>query len=603
MTVDSEASAAGSPEPASVIPESCESIRLESLRDDITRLSESVSAIGLKADSHSRTRLWLKVSLALLVSVILARILQLSFADVIVIEPVSVPKSLADAGYTPEFVAARLGSAMKDVYHAAQTAKSFPTLASPSRDALDSIEVPQTKVSLRAFIDLVRYLTGIRPTTVQGMIVQEGTSLRLAIQVQRRAGEAPETGVFTSPDNGVDLLLAKAAHFALRSLDPYIEARYLVTNGRSDEAVILARQAIHSYACDNRCRSMMYNLWGNVMADRHQDGAAIEKFRQAIACDPHNRLAQFSWITVLEGRGDFGLALERIQLVLDRVPDDAPAHAQLAEIYLNQGNLDAAEAEYGRAARLDASDPRIETSLAVVCYRKKKFVEGAEHFRNALAMDPGDAKLYLLWGQELFNIDDYAGAMAFAKSAQSLAPQSPEVYILQADVAIQPLLALDPPASANDRDRAVSVLQRLTASAGENSDAFVEIGIVNTALGHQTEASAAFQKATVLCPSCANAWCWWAFDLVQHHHETEGDVAYDRAVGVAPARAATYFLWGRSLEQRGRLSDALAKYQKLVELNPRFPDASTAIQRVKAGLAHSNSHSPNAPSGGAIRAP
>ena len=423
MTVDGAASAAGSPSPRAVAAESVESIQIDALRRDLLGFRDSIAALDEERKRHSSTAMrWLKIVLVICAGLVLARILQLSFSNAVVIEPMSVPKSIADNGYTPEVVAARLETAMRNVYRAAGTAKDLQALALPTHSVLDNVEVPETKLSLATFVELFRYLFGIRPTTVEGTIVQEGKELRLMILI---SAKHRDTAIFTARGATMDSVLADAAHFTLRSLDPYIEACYLEDEGRSDEAIALARQTIHSRFCDPSCQSLLYNLWGNTLTDQHQTAAAIAKFREAIARDPHNRFPRYSLSDALQSQHDYRGAMEQLDAVLAEHDKDATAHEYRGSIYLDLHQPWKALSEERIAAKLDPSDAFAEKMLGVVYYRLRQFREGDEHFRNAVAMEPDEASNYVAWGDALRESGDAKGAVANYRRALQIDPKLP----------------------------------------------------------------------------------------------------------------------------------------------------------------------------------
>src|SRR5207248_2980385 len=69
-------------------------------------------------------------------------------------------------------------------------------------------------------------------------------------------------------------------------------------------------------------------------------------------------------------------------------PDDLAARLDLAERYLQSGNVDGAIAQYLEALRIDPHDPEARSTLGFLLFRSGRTQDGLRAVQQALAVDP-----------------------------------------------------------------------------------------------------------------------------------------------------------------------------------------------------------------------
>jgi tetratricopeptide (TPR) repeat protein len=381
----------------------------------------------------------LHVAVIVILLLIGARIMQRSLADAVVIEPVSVPRWLADSGYTPEVVAARLAGSMDDIFHSEQRpvqyfepdrgspfgtpASSRPALALPERDVLQDIEVPETKLSVKTFVELTRYLLGRKPSTIKGMLVQESDdTLRLMMEVHSKSLGVDAARAFVRKKSELDALLADGAHFAVEELAPYAEARDRFNSGDQIEALATARRLVRSRKCDNECRSMMCVLQAQILIGRSWD-EAIAAYRDALAYDPKNTAAKIGMAYALaDTPKKFAEATAELSEVLERDSKNVDALAALGWVQQKHAEqlgtgvtahsqFAAAKATYLKVLAIDPMHAECEAGLGEIDYATGHPDEGEKHFAVAVALEPGNPVHRVNWATALFR----AGYVAAAK--------------------------------------------------------------------------------------------------------------------------------------------------------------------------------------------
>ena len=144
--------------------------------------------------------------------------------NVISVAPISVPKDLAESGYSPDVAAERLQSALNDIIKRAHSSKSQGPEITMQAD-LPSIVVPSTALSTETIAAQIRSLFHIvSRSNVSGEITIVDKKLWLRLRMNGR-------DLYTSP-SGSDLerpddLFPLAAQKIFEETDPYILATFL----------------------------------------------------------------------------------------------------------------------------------------------------------------------------------------------------------------------------------------------------------------------------------------------------------------------------------------------------------------------------------------
>jgi tetratricopeptide (TPR) repeat protein len=236
----------------------------------------------------------------------------------IAIAPISVPKMLAESGYTADVAAQRLHDALNKVVKHARTRKKGPEVALQAD--LPSIVVPTIGLSLETIAANIRTFFPIaRRSNISGelTIAQKLLWLRLRINGQ---------DFFTSP-NGVDPerpddLLLPAAEKVFERVDPYIVAASL-SQRDPGKCLEIATRIIANGPETDQSVPLAHDLAGIILSDPGKIEEAIAEYRKAIELDPR----------------------------------DADPHKNLAIILRAQGKTKEADAEDQKAKELGAQHP------------------------------------------------------------------------------------------------------------------------------------------------------------------------------------------------------------------------------------------------------
>jgi hypothetical protein len=235
----------------------------------------------------------------------------------IAIAPISVPKTVAENGYTADVAAQRLHDALNKVVEDAHLRKKGPEVALQTE--LPSIVVPTIGLSLETIAADIRtffHITERWNISGELTIAQEQLWLRLRMNGRE---------FFRSP-NGVnpkrpDELFAPAAEQVFEQTDPYIAAASLYQRDPG-KCLEIAKRIIADRPETDQSVPWAHYAVGNVLSVQHKTEEAIAEYRKVIELDP------------------------RLAVV----------HGALGDALIAQNKTDEASAEYRKAIELDPHD-------------------------------------------------------------------------------------------------------------------------------------------------------------------------------------------------------------------------------------------------------
>ena len=233
---------------------------------------------------------------AVVVVFISAIVIQGLTENVTVIEPLSVPKDLAERGYTPEVAGKRLRDAVIEYAGSASTAMTGPEIALHGESP--NIVVPSVGISLDAVVSSIRTLLRItRSRSITGEFTSVGTQLWLRLRLDG-------LDIFKSEPGDVDKLdelLAAAAPAVLTKIKPYIAA-VAVANADPVAALKLTQSIIDNGSETDENVVWSYNLQGSIYIDGGDYTSAKEAVQKALLIDDSLAVAHANLGTYLRTR-------------------------------------------------------------------------------------------------------------------------------------------------------------------------------------------------------------------------------------------------------------------------------------------------------------
>jgi len=197
-----------------------------------------------------------------------------------VINPISVPKDLADRGYTPDVAGHRLRDAMVHYMNRVDTRKEYPEIA--MHGDLPNIVVPTVGISLDAVVSSIRtILRSTRSRAISGEIVEREKLLWLSLRLDGQEFYTSKTG---ADPNKPDDVFDNAAGDVLTKISPYHVA---ITWWPKDQqrAIKIVGDNIEDANVPQDQRAWFYNLRGIYFLTKREYPPAILALQKAIRLD------------------------------------------------------------------------------------------------------------------------------------------------------------------------------------------------------------------------------------------------------------------------------------------------------------------------------
>lgn len=150
-------------------------------------------------------------------------------------------------------------------------------------------------------------------------------------------------------------------------------AEIFMTAGNYGEAEALAKKV--EGTCPKSDQAMA--IFAHAEYADEEYGAAEEYARRAVAINPNNAYAQTVLMKLATRVGNYSRAENIGKTILDRAPEYSLAHANLGDVYFNEGRYGLAEIEYEQTMQLMSAD----TKGARLRTARMKFI--AEDFKDA----------------------------------------------------------------------------------------------------------------------------------------------------------------------------------------------------------------------------
>jgi tetratricopeptide (TPR) repeat protein len=238
---------------------------------------------------------------------------------------------------------------------------------------------------------------------------------------------------------------------------------------------------------------------------------------------------------------------------------ESQAHYSMGTIYLSQGNLDAAEAEY--LAALDAPDSIAVADslndLGIIAARRGDTDKAEEYFKRAASGQPGYSKAYNNLGNLARDAGDAAAAREYYELALTADPEDARAYYF-----LGRLLA-----DEGDPEGAAARFERATYYQPNFSSAWYERGKLARAEGDFGAAAEYFREALHFAPASTEARGALADALHQAGDYAGAEREYRYLLAVTDDPRAHYNL-ACTLARQGRDDEAMAELTRAITLAP-----------------------------------
>jgi hypothetical protein len=320
-----------------------------------------------KADAPRSVDLWIKWAIrvfAIVVGAVVGTVVAVEIADTdIVIEEISAPAELIQAGYTPSVVAYQILREIEHVDRVATTSKRRPEVGL-GRGQVE-LSLPVLNISIGSIVDYFKTKLGVPRRRLRGGIVnsdyRDGECVYGCYAILLYLdGSSPKHFSVIGPKYEVDKLVREAARKAVETIDPFLLANFYYASRTAEPD---AGSEIQRLTTDSPEDPWIVTLQG-MMLNRSQKWAeAIPYFDRALALNSGHAPA-FNSRCWAKGHlpGQAVAAIEDCRTGLRLDPRSFQTMDSLAYALEQSGQLDQAFIAIKCAKRISGNNGDVETT-------------------------------------------------------------------------------------------------------------------------------------------------------------------------------------------------------------------------------------------------
>jgi tetratricopeptide (TPR) repeat protein len=317
----------------------------------------------------------------------------------IAVDPIAVPKSLADAGYTPDVASHRLRDALKR-YGQDSPPQTTQMTKTPLEVAtiqvkgdLPDIVLPTIGLSIDSIAAYVRtFGSNNRHKSISGEITVAQDKLWL--RLRRNGTEFYRSDVGVDPAN-TDDLFAMAASKVYEATEPYVVAEKSVISNPV-YARNLAQQIIDKGPEeDPENIAPSHVLIGTTLLNEGNFKEAADECNKALELDSHLWAAHeilgkalLAQGRTTEGEEEYQKAVIEIRGAIDRDPHNVTLHNSFGGMLSDHGDVETAIKEFKSAIALNPHYALAYERLGNVLFNSGKYTEAVVEYLNAIAREP-----------------------------------------------------------------------------------------------------------------------------------------------------------------------------------------------------------------------
>lgn len=278
----------------------------------------------------------------------------------VVLQDMSVPVSIRNAGYPPSVVSARISDAISAIEGQARTRPEARRLALQADKG--PVELIGDYFHLTPIVQALQDVTGMLDWSVSGEIVELGDRLQFRARVRQHDGTTRTLSV-EKPRGDIEALLAEAAQSILLVIDPHVVCSALLARAvaAGDGNYDRARECMYG-AMANAQRSdlvWLINMQGVIRYLQNDPPGAMHAFARAIRLDNDfsPALLNLGILYAEAGRHEEAIRAFRQSFARVSVGDSPQTYAatlvEWGDSLLALGRRTEALAKYEEATRLD----------------------------------------------------------------------------------------------------------------------------------------------------------------------------------------------------------------------------------------------------------
>ena len=258
----------------------------------------------------------------------------------------------------------------------------------------------------------------------------------------------------------------------------------------------------------------------------------------------------------------------------DRYPDFTAIAADLRPIYEHLAGEPFAIADANSDQRLAYLD-LVNRGLSYLNVGLDQ--ESVKCYRQALKIDPSDARAWNNLGEALYRLDDNDAALSSYESAIKHEPNLVGAWIGKG-IILEHRGKLDR-AEECYREALIRFPDR-----DETNVALINMGTLYGRRGEFEEAFKCFDQVLETAPRCAEAWGNKGMAFSSLHRIDEALECWNRALDINPMLADLWYTKGTVLRMQGKTAEALEALAKAHKLNPKDTAAKADYEAIKLAI-------------------
>ena len=393
--------------------------------------------------------------------------------------------------------------------------------------------------------------------------------------------------------NAIALLLDRISH-SPQSVEIYLELGDLyVRQQQWQQAQTTYKQAI---ALDSDCGTAHRRLAAvfakldNTSQSANHLFKAFQLQPDAVTAMQHYKLGQ-----TLKKQDKPAMAIACYRNAVESQPDFWLAYVTLFASLEEQGKKKRAIEVYRQGVRHNPQDSRYYFALASALAASKKWVRACNNYQQAAKLKPS-AEVYYYWGLALEQLQEYSQAGSCFEKATQLEP-SAKIYYHWG-------LALE---QLQEYLAAESYYERAIALDADYEPAYYQLGKLQQDRTQWQKAIESYHKVITLNPQHGSSllhlaqiyrhlqqyeraidFYHQAFDHLSDSSLKTVSVEYQQVLAEHSGTAKQYYQLAKSLRAKGYFPQAIAAYQKSIELDPHFKKAYIDLQYTPVTKEQSN---------------
>jgi len=530
----------------------------------------------------------------------------------IIVEPIAVPKILADKGYTPETAARQFRDMLIKIGSSSGRMEDVD-VDMKRGDEIPNISVPGLGVPLESVATLIHALKRLGPNSpVSGEIVYAENTLHLRLL---KDGSELIHETATDDVDQPEKLIETAAQEYMRKADPLSLSIFLYEK-QPDEAIKVARSVIERLPENHPALAKAHDTLGDLLRrtarigckwsnkDESRQQSALAEYERAIELDPsfarpHNGKGL---LLADSGKQNYEEAKREFEKAIAIAPDFAASYNNLG-VYQRRFEGDRRDpkisenviANYRKAIELAPNNGVHHYNYGLFLNDLDRKDEAMSEFKKAIELSPTFASPRIAFGRALrdhrrrpedamfefdqaFEVDPCAGTAPYEKGLTF------HFYLKRDDEAIREYeraMEIDPKfveaayyrglilyCNRTDRKAAVDAFRQAVELKPDNAWYKISLGVALRDAGRKDEGDKAIRDAAAMKSDSGDVHNFRGEILVARKDVEGARTEFKEAIALNPRLAAAYHNLGKIYRSEHRVDDALENFRQAATWAP-----------------------------------